>query len=149
MRVIETLLSSFIIIAALSFVSIFSISPTTPGYEVTDLEKMAYGALHDLDQQGILAPLVYSDQPKSWSDLRTALKITMPVDVYFNMTIYNLSGTELTYPTQIVYGDSTTFSDAKNIASVSYSLTGVSYKSGTGYVANYNPRIVVLQLTRG
>jgi hypothetical protein len=150
MRVIETLLAAFIIIAALSFVGIFAVSPTGSGYDVTDLEKMGYGALHELDQQGILAPLVYNQE---WADLRTVLKITIPVDVYFNLTIYNLSGSKLNGETQILYGDSTTFSDAKNVASVSYSLLGLpqitTFNQQVEVEADYDPRILVLQITRG
>lgn len=147
MRVIETILAAFIIVAALSFVGIFALSPTSPGYEVTDLEKMGYSALHDLDQQGLLASLVYNG---NWGDLRTVLKITIPVDVYFNLTICDLSGSKLNGDTQIIYGDSATFSNAKNIASVSYSLVGVPKLISTGnYEADYDPRILVLQITRG
>ncbi len=150
MRVIETILAAIIIVAALSFVGIFAVSPTSPGYELTDLEKMGYSALHDLDQQGILESLVYDQK---YSDLRTVLKITIPVDVYFNLTICKLNGAnleKLNGDTQIIYGDSATFSNAKNIASVSYSLLGTKYNPDTGnYEANYDPRILVLQITRG
>jgi hypothetical protein len=146
MRVIETLLASFIIVAAISFVGIFSVSPKSPGYEMTDLEKMGYNALHDLDQRRLLAPLVYGGQATDWSDLRTLLKITVPVDVYFNLTIHNLDGSDVA---QIVSGDSATFTNAKNIASVTYTLMGISYKSDDGYVTNFDPRVLVLQLTRG
>lgn len=137
MRVIETILAASIILAAVSFVGIFAVRPTSPTYEITDLEKMGYSALHDLDQQGVLSSLVYSGK---WSDLRTTLKITIPVDIYFDLAIYNLDGTKLNGQ-QIIYGDSATFSEAKNIASISYSLAGI----GT----NYDPRILVLRITRG
>ena len=139
MRVIETIIASFIIIAALAFVSIFAASPESFGYEMKDLEKMGYSALHDLDQQGILRPLVYNDR---WSDLRTILKITLQNDVYFNLTISDLpSGQIQSAPdAQILYGDSETFSDAKNIASLRYWLAGEN---------KYEPKILTLQLTRG
>jgi hypothetical protein len=105
---------------------------------------MGYSVLNDLDQQGILAPKVY--QPLEWSDLKTALRLTLPVDVYFNLTICNLvyewDGTSLHKITSIVYGDSTTFSDANNVASVSYSLIGAPEYG-------YEPRLLVLQITRG
>jgi hypothetical protein len=143
MRVIETIISSFIIVAALSFVSILAANPTSPGYEMTDLEKTGYSALHDLDQQGLLTPLVYN---QNWTDLRTILKITMPNDVYFNMTVYNTDGLKdglslnNSPGSQILYGDLSTFSEAKNIASITYCLVGET---------EYDPRILVLQLTRG
>lgn len=143
MRVIETILAAFIILGALSFVNFMAASPTSPRYEMTDLEKMGYSALIDLDQQGVLIPLVYNER---WSDLRTILKLTMPNDVYFNMTIYTLSGLKLNEKlnsspdSQILYGDMSTFSEAKNIASITYSIVGET---------EYDPRVLLLQLSRG
>ncbi len=139
MRVIEIILASFIIVGAISFVNFLAVSPTSPGYEITDLEKLGYSALIDLDQQGVLIPLVYDQK---WSDLRTILRITIPNDVYFNMKIYALSGSTLNSvpDSQILYGDLATFSDAKNIASITYTLVGET---------DYDPRVLVLQLSRG
>ena len=137
-RVIETILAVTIVFAAVSFAGMFAVRPTSPGYEVTDLEKMGYSALHDLDQQGLLTPLVYDAK---WSDLRTALKITLPVDVYFELKVYDLNWQQQNTQPQIIYGDSATFLNAKNVASVTYSLVGRG--------ATYSPRILVLQITRG
>ncbi len=139
MRVIETIIASFIIIAALAFASIFAATPESLGYEMTDLEKTGFSALHDLDQQGILAPLVYAG---NWSDLRTVLKITLPNDVYFNLTILDLreGKPETNSAIQILYGDSQTFSEAKNIASLTYCLVGET---------KYEPKILAFRLTRG
>ncbi len=144
MRVIETIIASFIIVAALAFVSAFAASPTSPAYEMTDLEKMGYSALHDLDQQGLLVPLVYNET--RWSEIRTALKITLPNEVYFNLTIYTVDGyrngvkSNNSPDSQILFGDSETFSDAENIASLTYCLVGET---------TYEPRVLVLQLSRG
>jgi hypothetical protein len=146
MRVIETILAASIILGAVSFVGVLAVRPTSLAYEMTDLEKMGYSALHDLDQQNLLASFVYKDE---WSTLRTALKITLPVDVYFNLTVYDLSGSKLNEENQVVYGDSATFSNAKNIASVTYCLSGIATQAGPGYIAEYDPRIVVLLVTRG
>jgi len=144
MRVIETILAALIIVSALAFVNFFSINPKAAAYEAKDLEKMGYSVLADLDQQGILVSKVY--QPSEWGDLKTVLRLTLPVDVYFNLTICNLvyewDGTSLHKITSIVYGDSTTFSDANNVASVSYSLIGAPEYG-------YEPRLLVLQITRG
>ena len=147
MRVIETILASFIIVAALSFVGIFAVSPTSPAYEVTDLEKMAYSTLHDLDQQGLLAPAVYSH---SWSDLRNILRITMPNDVYFNLTVYKVGGSPIYSGSQMLYGDLNTFSEARNVISISYCLVGIPKFNPNGvYDADYDPLILVLEVTRG
>lgn len=136
MRVIETVIASFIIVAALSFFSIFAVSPPSPGYEMTDLEKTGYSALHDLDQQGLLTPLVYQSR---WNDTRAILKMTMANDVYFNLTVKKLDGSPVNAD-YIRFGDSNTFSDAKNVASITYCLVGTQ---------SYDPRILVLELTRG
>ena len=140
MRVIETILAALIIVSALAFVNFFSVNPRAAAYEVKDMEKMGYSILTDLDQQGILVQKVY--QPLEWGDLKTALRLTLPLDVYFNLTICELHEDLPHKVTSIVYGDLTTFSDAKNVASVSYSLVGTS---GDGY----QPRLLLLQLTRG
>lgn len=137
MRVIETILASFIIVFALSFVNMFAISPTSPKYELTDLEKMGYSALHDLDQNGLLTSFIYKEE---WENLTAALNVMLPVDVYFNMTVYDLNGT-IVNSAKIFYGDQETFSDSNNIASVTYTLVG--------YGATYNPRILILQLAKG
>jgi hypothetical protein len=140
MRVIETILAAIIIVSALAFVNFFSVNPRAAAYEVKDLEKMGYSILNDLDQQGILAPKVY--QPSEWDDLKTALRLTIQVDAYFNLTICELHETSLYKVTSIVYGDLTTFYDAKNVASVSYSLVGTPDDG-------YEPRLLILQITRG
>jgi hypothetical protein len=146
MRVIETLLSSFIIIAALSFVTIFAVTPSTPTFRVSDLKQMGYSVLHDLDQQGLLAPFVYN---QSWTELRTVLKITLPIEVYFNLNVYDLNGAR-SNDDQIIYGDVGTFDASNNIVSVAYTLIGYTRQIGIGnYDATYDPRIIVLQLSRG
>jgi hypothetical protein len=67
----------------------------------------------------------------------------MPVDVYFNLTVYRADSIEWIRVSgdKITYGDEETFDSSKNIASVSYVLIG--YQSG------YDPRILLLQLSRG
>jgi len=141
MRVIETILASFIIVFALSFVNIFAITPTSPKYEVTDLEKMGYSVLHDLDKQGLLARFVYTEE---WDNIKAALSVTLPVNVYFNMTICCLNGTKINHE-PIFYGNPETFITSKNIASVTYGLIGYPKRNE----AIYDPRILILQLARG
>ncbi len=104
---------------------------------MTDLEKTGYSALHDLDQQGLLTPLIYTSR---WDDMRSILKMTMANDVYFNLTVKKLDGSVCNSGFPILFGDSNTFSDAKNVASITYCLVGTQ---------NYDPRILVLELTRG
>lgn len=145
MRVIEVLLASFMVMFAISFVTIFAASPRSPELEASDLEKMGHSALLDFDRHGLLVPLVYGQSSQNWSDLRTLLKITLPVDVYFNLTVYTADSVNWTLVTpdtgdKIFYGNEETFDSSKNIASVTYVITGSQ---------DYDPRILLLQLSRG
>ena len=59
MRVIEAILASFIIIFALAFVNFFNVNPSSERYETTELNKLGYNVLHDLDSLGLLAYFIY------------------------------------------------------------------------------------------
>jgi hypothetical protein len=148
MRVIETILASFIIVFALSFANILAITPTSQKYEATELEKLGYNVLHDLDEQGLLARFVYTEE---WDDIVAALRVTLPIDVYFNMTVYYLDDTNVTQVNHkpISYGYPETFVTSKNIASITYGLIGYPIGNNYTYQATYDPRIIILQLARG
>ncbi|MFW9832325.1 MAG: hypothetical protein ACFFD8_11180 [Candidatus Thorarchaeota archaeon] len=57
MRVIETIIASFVVLAALSFVNLFALTPASPGYEMTDLEKMGYSARWSTVEIGAISVL--------------------------------------------------------------------------------------------
>ncbi len=141
MRVIETILASFIIFSALTFVNIFAVLPSSPKYEASDLEKMGHNVLHDLDEQGLLSRFVYNEA--EWEELALALTIFFPPDVYFDLTIYDAyaQGTIINQDFPIRYGAPEVFAASNSTASVSYIIPGQQ--------AEYNPRIIVLQLVRG
>ncbi len=146
MRVIEVILASLVIVFALSFANILAIVPTSPKYEATELEKLGYNVLHDLDKQGLLPRFVYKEE---WENLTAALRVTLPFDVSFNMTVYNLDGIKIN-DKPIFYGEITTFTISKNVASVTYGLVGYAERGEKGeYMAKYDPRILILQLSRG
>jgi len=140
MRVIETILASFIIFSALTFVNIFAVLPSSPKYETSDLEKMGHNVLHDLDEQGLLSRFVYNET--EWGELTLALTIFLPTDVYFDLTIYDVQDTTpINHDVPIRYGSLEVFTASNSTASVSYIIPGQQ--------AEYNPRILVLQLVRG
>jgi len=137
MRIIEALLASFVILFAVTFMNIFAKTPLSPTYETSELERIGYNVLHDLDEQSLLPRFVYNQE---WTNLTAALLVSLPVDVYYNLTIYDMDG-HVVNSVPIRYGSSAVFSDSSNVASVTYILPG--------YGANYDPRILVLQLVRG
>lgn len=137
MRVIETILASLVIVFALTFVNIFAVTPYSTRYETSDLEKLGHNVLHDLDEKRLLTHFVYEEE---WENLTAALSVSLPTDIYFNLTVFDLDGTVVN-SMQICYGDPAVFSTSNMTASVQYILPG--------YQMNYDPRILRLELVRG
>ena len=148
MRVIEAILASFVLIFALTFVNFFNVNTSSEKYEITDMNKMGYNILHDLDVQGLLAKYIYAGD---WSNLRDAISVTLPVDVYFNITVLYLDYTPRTN-SSMYYGKIDVLSNSEIISSVTYPVIGcanITTGFDFGAEANYDPSIVVLQLARG
>lgn len=149
MRVIETILASFILVAAINFINIFAVTPRSSTYEAGDLEKMGYNALHDLDEQRLLSRFVYS--PAEWpTNFTVALRVSLPSDVYFDLAIYDLDDNLLNDNIPIRYGDPNVFAKSSSVASVTYFIAGhSSFDPTTGSQVIYDPRTLILLLVRG
>lgn len=146
MRVIEAILASFVLMFALTFVNFFNVNTSSEKYEITDLNKMGYNILHDLDVQGLLAKYIYAGD---WPNLRDAISVTLPVDVYFNITVLYLDYTPRTN-SPMYYGEIDVLSNSELVSSVTYPVVGYpAPEMGFGVEANYDPSIVILQLARG
>jgi len=136
MRLVEALLASFIILVAITFLNVFAVTPLSPTYEPSNLEKMGNNVLHDLDEKGLLCRFVYNED---WGTLTMALMVSLPPEIYFDLTVYYLNWTVINNET-ILYGDIEVFETSSYIASVTYIVPG--------YPTDYDPRILVLQLVR-
>jgi hypothetical protein len=137
MRVIEAVMASLIVIAAIAFLYAFAAAPSSQTYETGDLEKIGHNVLHDIDEQRLLTRYIYNSE---WANITAALTVSVPNDVYFNLTIYDIDGNSIGHPL-IQYGSSQVFTNSKAVASVTYIVSG--------YQTNYDPRILVLKLVRG
>ena len=136
MRLVEALLASFILMFAITFLNVIAVTPTSPTYEPGNLEKMGNNVLHDLDEKSLLARFVYTED---WGTLTLALMVSLPPEIYFDLTVYYLNWTVANNET-IRYGTSDVFENSSYIASVTYIVPG--------YQTDYDPRILVLQLVR-
>jgi len=137
MRVIEAIMASLIVIAAVVFLYVFAAAPSSPPQEASELEKIGHNVLHDIDEQRLLARYIYNAE---WTNLTAALLVSVPTNVYFNVSIYDINGRPISHPL-MQYGNQQFFTTSKATASVSYIVPG--------YLLSYNPRILVLQLVRG
>lgn len=136
MHLVEAILASFIIIFAITFLNVFAFTPLSPRYETSDLEKMGNNVLHDLDEKRLLGRFVYSED---WETLTIALMVSLSPEIYFDLTVYDLDWNRVNDAT-IRYGDLEVFETSSYVASVTYVVPG--------YQAEYNPRVLVLQLVR-
>ena len=143
MRVIEAILASFVLIAALTFVNFFALAPTNQKYEITDLENIGYNALHDLNVQGLLSDFIYRDD---WISLKAALSVTLPTDVYYNITVYDMNRNAIN-DVLISYGQPKLFESSAIMSSINYATIGLANFSASSF--NYEPRIINIQLVRG
>ena len=149
MRVVESILASFIIVFAITFVNTFAVTPRSSTYEVGDLEKLGHNALHDLDEQRLLSRFVY-DQSEWSTNFTVALRISLPSAVYFDLKIKRLNGSLLNSNVPIRYGDPEVFDNSASVASVTYSIVGYSrFDPATGSQLKYEPRTLILLLVRG
>lgn len=136
MRLVEALLASFIILFAITFLNVFAVTPLSPTYEPSNLEKMGNNVLHDLDEKMLLGRFVYNED---WGTLTLALMVSLPPEIYFDLTVYYLNWTVVN-DEAIRYGDIEVFETSSYIASVTYIVPG--------YQTDYDPRTLVLQLVR-
>lgn len=132
MRIIETVLASFVIVAALAFMNTVAFNPPSSKYETSDLEKLGYNVLHNLNEQRVLVRYVYD---REWNNLEAALRVSLPADVYFNLTVIDMEGY---VEGSIIYGQTNVFGSSST-GSVTYVLPGSD---------DYDPRILVLGLVR-
>jgi len=137
MRVIEALMASLLIVFAVVFVDLFAVTPVSPKYESGELEKIGFNVLHDLDEQELLGRFIGNSE---WVNMTSALAASLPTDVYFNLTVYDMAGAVVN-SVPIGYGTSRVFSNSTYVASVTYVVPG--------YQMLYRPRVLVLQLVRG
>lgn len=137
MRVVESIMAILIVITAFTFLYFFAATPSSQAHDTSELEKVGHNLLHDIDEQGLLARYVYNSE---WINLTAALAVSLPTNVYFNLSIYDTNYGSIGHPL-IQYGDQQVFSSSPAVASVTYIVTG--------YGTSYNPRILVLKLVSG
>ncbi|MEM2916803.1 MAG: hypothetical protein QXN63_00395 [Candidatus Bathyarchaeia archaeon] len=116
-KVMEAFLSVLLITSALTLSARLSPTPKTQSNEF--LETMGWQTLTKLDEEGSLSQCI---NEKNWSKLREAVQILLPLEVSFNLTVFDeamtpindvpisngLSGDEIVavqYPCAVPYGN--------------------------------------------
>jgi len=137
MRVVEAVMASLIVVSAVAFLYVFAATPSSQSQETSELEKIGHNVLHNIDEQRLLTRFVYGSE---WENLTLALVVSMPTNVYFNLSIYDVNGNPIN-DQLIQYGNQQIFDSSSAVASVTYIVPG--------YQTSYSPRVLVLKLVRG
>jgi len=100
MRSVEILLVIIILAGAFIVASSFAVLPEPRQASPVNLRRMALTTLQMLDSGSALSDIAFSDvDDPAWSDLQVALSASLPPDMVYNLTVYEVdsdgSGAEL------------------------------------------------------
>ncbi|HVP26564.1 MAG TPA: hypothetical protein VMT26_02730 [Candidatus Bathyarchaeia archaeon] len=149
MRTIEIILVIIIITGAFIIAALFAILPSPRQVSPMNLRRLSLTTLQTLDVDFDLSNAVFkpSDDPE-WSELQVALSACLPVNLVYNLTVYEVSnnGTLLYNPIKSISNAASlgVSSDASSYlvasSNVTFSVTpekvGQSSGGGTLYILN-------------
>ena len=100
MRTVEVLFVIIILLTSFVIATQFAVLPSARQAYGTELGELAQSTLETLDAKGILSATVFNENSDdSWGDLENALSASLPVNVVYNLTVYDVSesGGVITY----------------------------------------------------
>jgi len=136
MRTVEILLVIVIITGAFVISSFFAVLPSPRQVSPTSLERLALTTLQALDVSHDLSDTVFKppDDP-SWNDLKVALSASLPPNMVYNLTVYDVTPGTL----QLYYVSNS----ISNAASMGVSTGSSSYLSASSNVTfSFTPQKV-------
>jgi hypothetical protein len=93
MRTVEVLFVIIIIIGAFLITSQFAVLPSPRQIFGTNLQELAVSTLQTLDAQYNLSRTAFSSNPNAWGALQKSLAASLPPNVVFNLTVFNINST--------------------------------------------------------
>ena len=92
MRTVEALLVIIIILGTLMIATQFAVLPSPRQIFGTNLRELALSTLETLDAKGILTETVFkSPSDPSWVDLQKALSASLPPNIVYNLSVFDIS----------------------------------------------------------
>ena len=109
MRTVEVLFVIIIILGAFIITSQFAVFPSPRQAFGTNLRELSQSTIETLDDEGMLTETVFAVQSDSaWGDLKKALSASLPPNVVYNLSVYDISTSE----GAIIYQLANSISDA-------------------------------------
>jgi hypothetical protein len=116
MRTVEVLIVIAIIFGAFIAVSAFAVLPTPKQVSPISLNKLASTTLQELNTNYDLSAASFSNSTSVWGPIQVALSASLPPNVIYNMTVYNVT----TSPTGVtLYNSAYSISNAQSLGSTS------------------------------
>jgi len=92
MRTVEVLFVIIILLGALLMTIQFAVLPSPHQAFGTNLRELSQSTLETLDGKGILTETVFKDSNDlAWGDLQKALSASLPPNVVYNLSVYDIS----------------------------------------------------------
>src|SRR5208337_2403660 len=127
MRTVEVLIVIMIMTGAFLTASFFAVLPSPRQVSPLNLSRLSLTTLETLDAEGGLSTVAFdSTNNTAWSQLQVALSASLPSNIVYNLTAYEISGTN----GQQLYLASRSISNAQSL--------GVGSNAATYMVASSN-----------
>lgn len=92
MRTVEVLFVIVILLTAFLITAQFAVLPSPRDAFGTNLRELSQSTLETLDVEGMLSETVFKDtSDPAWADLQKALSASLPPNVVYNLSVYDLS----------------------------------------------------------
>jgi hypothetical protein len=129
MRTIEAIIVIIIMFAAFLAASYFIVLPSPREVSPMNLRALALTVLKNLDVNGYLGEVVFSEDSGAWNELQTVLSASLPPHIAYNLTVYEITEDGVYVPKKSVsnvYGGRVSFTE-----SVSYMVSSpdVTYRT--------------------
>ena len=92
MRTIEAGIVILIILIAFVAVSYLIVLPSPREVSPHNLRALALTILKNLDSNGFLSEVAFSESADSWNELQIALSASLPPNIAYNLTVYEIVG---------------------------------------------------------
>jgi hypothetical protein len=92
MRTVEVLFVIIILLGAFIITTQFAVLPSPSQAFGTNLRELSQSTLETLDAQGTLSETIFKDtSDPAWGDLQRAISASLPPNVVYNLSVYDLS----------------------------------------------------------
>jgi hypothetical protein len=149
MRTVEVLFVIIIILGAFIITSQFAVFPSPRQAFGTNLRELSQSTIETLDDEGMLTETVFAVQSDSaWGDLKKALSASLPPNVVYNLSVYDIStnGGAITYQLANSISDAGfgADSDAASVMVTSPNVTFTQDPQKVGESTGYNITLYIL-----